>query len=123
MAQLGCSVSMICLTAFEATLTMHDLFLFMRFAVYTISVLIQILYWCYYGNRVSYMVGEFQEQLYDHTLFAIFTIGTVDHDQRGNHRMQLANQRYQFQKGPYADNDASTEAVQICGLRIFSNLV
>ncbi|EJY57764.1 AAEL017362-PA [Aedes aegypti] len=55
MAQLGCSVSMICLTAFEATLTMHDLFLFMRFAVYTLSVLIQILYWCYYGNRVSYM--------------------------------------------------------------------
>ncbi|XP_029729034.2 odorant receptor 13a-like [Aedes albopictus] len=63
MAQLGCSVSMICLTAFEATLTMHDLFLFMRFAVYTISVLIQILYWCYYGNRVSYMSTMINEAI------------------------------------------------------------
>lgn len=57
LAQLACSLSMLCLTAFEATLTMHDIFLFLKFAVYAVSVLIQILYWCYYGNRVSHMVS------------------------------------------------------------------
>lgn len=56
LAQLICSLAMICLTAFEATLTTHDPLLFLKFAMFAVSVLIQILYWCYYGNRVSHMV-------------------------------------------------------------------
>ncbi|XP_065077695.1 odorant receptor 2a-like [Ochlerotatus camptorhynchus] len=63
LAQLACSLSMLCLTAFEATLTTHDIFLFMKFAVYAVSVMIQILYWCYYGNRVSHMSTTINEAI------------------------------------------------------------
>ncbi|XP_053686897.1 odorant receptor 67c-like [Sabethes cyaneus] len=63
MAQLGCSLSMICLTAFEATLTTDKLYIFLRFAIYALSVFIQILYWCYYGNRVTHMSSTINEAL------------------------------------------------------------
>ncbi|XP_055527020.1 putative odorant receptor 92a [Wyeomyia smithii] len=63
MAQLGCSLSMICLTAFEATITTDELFIFLRFTVYAISVFIQLLYWCYYGNRVTHMSSTINEAL------------------------------------------------------------
>ncbi|XP_038120103.1 odorant receptor 47b isoform X1 [Culex quinquefasciatus] len=63
LAQLICSLAMICLTAFEATLTTHDPLLFLKFAMFAVSVLIQILYWCYYGNRVSHMSTEINNAL------------------------------------------------------------
>lgn len=66
LAQLICSLAMICLTAFEATLTTHDPLLFLKFAMFAVSVLIQILYWCYYGNRVSHMVKS--RKMYFHLL-------------------------------------------------------
>ncbi|XP_055604629.1 uncharacterized protein LOC129752866 [Uranotaenia lowii] len=54
LAQMACSLSMICLTAFEATLTIGDHLMFMKFFVYCICAFVQIFYWCYYGDRVSF---------------------------------------------------------------------
>ncbi|XP_055644213.1 odorant receptor 13a-like [Toxorhynchites rutilus septentrionalis] len=62
-AQLISSMCMICMTALEATLTMDDFFLFMKFAVYAVSVLLQILYWSYYGNGISYISSSINEAL------------------------------------------------------------
>ncbi|XP_058456712.1 putative odorant receptor 65c [Malaya genurostris] len=63
MIQLVASVSMLCLTSFEATLTMDNIALFSKFAVYSIGSIVQILFWCYYGNRVFYMSSAIHEAM------------------------------------------------------------
>lgn len=50
------SWSIICLTAFEATVTMPDWLACMQFIIYMITALIQLFLWCWLGNKTYYQV-------------------------------------------------------------------
>lgn len=56
LAQVIASMSMICLTAFEATLTLQNKSAFIKFAVYMFAAFGQLLYFCWLGNKLSYLV-------------------------------------------------------------------
>ncbi|XP_077294863.1 uncharacterized protein LOC143917252 [Arctopsyche grandis] len=51
-AQLFASNFMICLTGFEATLTINDTIVFLRFLVHLVSALFQLLFWCLHGEII-----------------------------------------------------------------------
>lgn len=50
------SMSIICLTAFEATLTLSDKTMFFKFAIYMFASFGQLLCWCWVGNKMYFQV-------------------------------------------------------------------
>ncbi|XP_018795844.1 PREDICTED: odorant receptor 47b [Bactrocera latifrons] len=53
-SQMGASTFMICLTAFEALLAQDKPMVAMKFQTYMFSAFMQLLYWCWMGNRTYY---------------------------------------------------------------------
>lgn len=57
-AQFIGSMAIICLTAFEATLTMNDPMIFFKFLIYMFAAFAQLLCWCWVGNKIFYQVRD-----------------------------------------------------------------
>lgn len=50
------SRSIICLTAFEASVTLSDRLACVKFIVYMFAAFMQIFFWCWVGNKTYYQV-------------------------------------------------------------------
>lgn len=59
-AQFIGSLSIICLTAFEATVTLSDKMACMKFIVYMFAAFTQLFVWCWIGNKIYYQVKVHQ---------------------------------------------------------------
>nr|QKN21031.1 odorant receptor [Bactrocera correcta] len=64
-SQMGASTFMICLTAFEALLAQDKPMVAMKFQTYMFSAFMQLLYWCWMGNRTYYDSMEVATAAYE----------------------------------------------------------
>ncbi|XP_028902114.1 odorant receptor 47b isoform X1 [Zeugodacus cucurbitae] len=64
-SQMGASTFMICLTAFEALLAQDKPMVALKFQTYMFSAFMQLLYWCWMGNRTYYDSMEVATAAYE----------------------------------------------------------
>lgn len=54
--QCLCSTFILCLTVFETSMVLNDPLVLLKFVIYALSALAQLLNWCWIGNKLTYTV-------------------------------------------------------------------